>query len=98
MHYLIITHDGTDEKALDRRLAARDRHLSSIERLKAEGKALYGAALLDNAGTMRGSILIVNFPSDEELREYLASDPYVTGHVWEQVEVKPCRVPDIFLK
>lgn len=98
MHYLIIAHDGTDEKALDRRLAARDRHLSSIERLKAEGKALYGAALLDNAGTMRGSILIVNFPSDEELREYLASDPYVTGHVWEQVEVKPCRVPDIFLK
>jgi uncharacterized protein YciI len=98
MHYLIIAHDGTDEKALERRLAARDRHLSSIERLKAEGKALYGAALLDNAGTMRGSILIVNFPSDEELREYLASDPYVTGHVWEQVEVKPCRVPDIFLK
>jgi len=98
MHYLIIAHDGTDEKALERRLAARDRHLSSIERLKAEGKALYGAALLDNAGTMRGSILIVNFPSDEELREYLASDPYVTGHVWEQVEVKPCRVPDIFLE
>ncbi len=98
MHYLIIAHDGTDEKALERRLAARDRHLSSIERLKAEGKALYGAALLDNAGTMRGSILIVNFPSDEELREYLASDPYVTGHVWAQVEVKPCRVPEIFLK
>ena len=98
MHYLIIAHDGTDEKALERRLAARDRHLISIERLKAEGKALYGAALLDNAGTMRGSILIVNFPSDEELREYLASDPYVTGHVWEQVEVKPCRVPDIFLE
>ncbi len=98
MHYLIIAHDGTDEKAHERRLAARDRHLSSIERLKAEGKALYGAALLDNAGTMRGSILIVNFPSDEELREYLASDPYVTGHVWEQVEVKPCRVPDIFLE
>jgi uncharacterized protein len=98
MHYLIIAHDGTDEKALERRLAARDRHLSSIERLKAEGKALYGAALLDNEGTMRGSILIVNFPTDEELREYLASDPYVTGHVWAQVEVKPCRVPEIFLK
>jgi uncharacterized protein YciI len=97
MHYLIIAHDGTDENAPDRRLAARDRHLASIERLKAEGKALYGAAILDNAGTMRGSILIVNFPSDEKLREYLASDPYVTGHVWEQVEVKPCRVPPVFL-
>ena len=98
MHYLIIAHDGTDEKAPERRLAARDRHIASIERLKAEGKALYGAAILDNAGTMRGSILIVNFPSNEELREYLASDPYVTGHVWEQVDVKPCRVPGIFLK
>jgi len=98
MHYLIIAHDGTDEKAPERRLAARDRHIASIERLKAEGKALYGAAILDIAGTMRGSILIVNFPSNEELREYLASDPYVTGHVWEQVDVKPCRVPGIFLK
>jgi uncharacterized protein YciI len=98
MHYLIIAHDGTDEKAPERRLAARDRHIASIERLKAEGRALYGAAILDIAGTMRGSILIVNFPSDEELREYLKSDPYVTGHVWEQVDVKPCRVPEIFLK
>jgi uncharacterized protein len=98
MHYLIIAHDGTDEKAPERRLAARDRHIASIERLKADGKALYGAAILDNVGTMRGSILIVNFPSEKELREYLTSDPYVTGHVWEQVDVKPCRVPEIFLK
>jgi len=97
MHYLIIAHDAPDEKALERRIAARHRHLASMERLKSEGKALYGAALLDEAGAMMGSILIMEFPSDEELRQYLASEPYVTGHVWERVEVKPCKVPELFL-
>lgn len=97
MHYLIIAHDAPDEKALERRIAARYKHLATMERLKSEGKALYGAALLDEAGAMMGSILIMEFPSDEALRQYLASEPYVTGHVWEQVEVKPCKVPELFL-
>jgi hypothetical protein len=96
MHYLITAYDAPDEKALGRRLAAREKHLLSIEKLKSEGKALYGAALLNDSGAMIGSILIVNFPSEEDLRQYLASEPYITGHVWEQVDVKPCKVPEIF--
>jgi uncharacterized protein len=96
MHYLIMAYDAPDEKAPERRLAARGQHLASIAELKSEGKALYGAALLDDSGNMIGSMLIVDFSSEEDLRQYLASEPYITGHVWEQVEVKSCRVPDIF--
>jgi uncharacterized protein len=98
MQYLIIAHDAPDETAPERRQAAREQHLASIRRLKNEGRALYGAALLDDSGAMRGSILIVDFSTDEDLRQYLASEPYVTGHVWEQVDVKPCRVPAVFLE
>ena len=96
MHYLIMAYDATDGKALERRLAAREHHLASIGKLKSEDKALYGAALLDDAGNMIGSMLVVDFPTEEDLRQYLASEPYITGHVWEQVDVKPCRVPEIF--
>jgi len=97
MNYLIIAHDGTDDKALERRMASRDQHLASIIKLKAEGKALYGAALIDEGGAMKGSLLIMDFSSQAELEHYLATEPYITGKVWQQVEVKPCRVPEIFL-
>ena len=97
MHYLIIAHDGSDEKALERRLAARERHFGSITKLKEEGKALYGAALIDDNGIMKGSMLIMNFESQGELEHYLATEPYITGKVWQTVDVKPCRVPELFL-
>jgi uncharacterized protein YciI len=98
MHYLIIAHDGSDDKALERRLAARERHLGSITKLKEEGKALYGAALIDDNGIMKGSMLIMDFESQSELEHYLATEPYITGKVWQTVDVKPCRVPELFLK
>jgi hypothetical protein len=97
MHFLLIARDGTDDKAPERRLASRERHLASITRLKAQGKALYGAALIDEDGTMRGSILIMDFESREEFDRYLEDEPYVTGKVWQDIEVKQCRVPELFL-
>ncbi len=98
MHFLVTAYDGTDEKAPSRRLAARERHLASIEQLKSRGKALYGAALLDDRGEMIGSLVIYEFDSREEFDEYLKSEPYVTGKVWDKIEVRPCRVPPIFLE
>ncbi len=97
MHFLLIARDGIDEKALERRLASRERHLASIARLRAEGRALYGAALIDEDGTMRGSVLIMDFESRQEFDRYLKDEPYVTGKVWQDIEVKPCRVPELFL-
>lgn len=97
MHFLVMAYDGTDEEAPARRLAARERHLASIEMLKTEGKALYGAALIDEMGAMIGSLVIYEFDSREEFDAYLKAEPYVTGKVWEKIEVRPCRVPPIFL-
>jgi uncharacterized protein len=97
MHFLVIAYDGTDEQAPLRRLQARPRHLASIEGLKKEGKALYGAALLDGKGEMTGSVVIYQFRSREEFDAYLKDEPYVTEGVWERIKVKPCRVPPVFL-
>ncbi|MFY9398047.1 MAG: YciI family protein [Desulfomonilia bacterium] len=97
MQFLVIAYDGTDEQAQARRLSAREAHLASIERLKLEGRALYGAAILDEKQAMIGSIVVYDFASREELDRYLEAEPYITGGVWKRIEVMPCRVPPLFL-
>ncbi|MRR36205.1 hypothetical protein EG829_16320, partial [bacterium] len=94
---LLIAYDGTDKDAPARRLAARPRHLESIEKLKTEGRALYGAALIDGSGGMIGSVVIYDFESREAFDDYLRGEPYITENVWQRVEVSPCRVPPVFL-
>ncbi|MDP2359212.1 MAG: YciI family protein [bacterium] len=97
MQFLVSAHDGTDAQAQARRLAARPAHLELGRRLRTEGRHLYGVALLDEAGQMTGSVLIVDYPSRAELDAWLAEEPYVTGKVWERIVVSPCRVGPAFL-
>ena len=97
MHFLLMAYDGTDEQAPLRRQQARERHLASIEELKREGKALYGAAILNEKEEMAGSMVIYQFPTREDFDAYLRVEPYVTGKVWQRIEILPCRVPPVFL-
>ena len=48
--------------------------------------------LLDDEGKMKGSMLVMEFESRQELDEYLANEPYVQEHVWEKIEVEPINV------
>ncbi|MED4462048.1 YciI family protein [Metabacillus fastidiosus] len=96
MQYIVTAYDGTDEKAIDRRLAAREEHLKSVERRFKEGQHLYGAAILDDEGKMIGSMMVVDYPSREELDNWLKVEPYVTGNVWKKIEIKQCKVASIF--
>lgn len=91
MHYLIIAHDGTDKGALDRRLAVRPKHLEIAKAMAEAGTLLEGGALLDEEGRMIGSMAIVDFPHREDLDHWLATDPYVTGGVWQDIQVRPYR-------
>lgn len=49
-------------------------------------------SLLDGEGKMKGSVLIMDFDSQELLDEYLNDEPYLTEHVWEKVEVERMNV------
>ena len=59
--------------------------------LRRVGQVLLGGAILDEAGDMVGSVVLADFPTREELDEWLAGDPYVTGGVWQEIEVRPYR-------
>jgi hypothetical protein len=99
MHFVITAFDGKDSEAGIRRKNAREKHLEVIKKAVAEGKHLYAAAILDDEGNAIGSIMIVNYPSKEILvNEWLNNEPYVTDGVWKEIDIKPCKVPDIFFK
>ncbi len=98
MNFIITGHDGSDNKALERRMNVREEHMHGVAEMVKHKKLLYAAAMLDDAGTMIGSTMIVDFESREVLDQYLQIEPYVTGKVWQKIDVTPCKIPPVFLK
>lgn len=96
MQFIVIGHDGKDEGALERRMAEREAHLKTCADSVASGNQLIGAAMMDEAGKMNGSVMIMDFPDRPALDEWLKREPYVAGKVWNRIEVIPCKVPDTF--
>ena len=92
MQYLVIAYDGTDSEAKDRRLKVRETHLENVKAMKAKGSFHTGGAILDEAGGMIGSALFVEFDTEAALNDWLKNDPYVTGGVWVDINVKPVRI------
>jgi uncharacterized protein len=55
-------------------------------------------AILDETDKMVGSVYVCDFESRQELDQWLKNEPYVTGNVWQQIEVHKCRVGPSFSK
>jgi uncharacterized protein YciI len=91
MQFVVMAWDGTDEGALDRRLATRPRHLERIEPFVDSSNVLVGGAILDDDGRMIGSVLVMDFDTRDELDDWLRNDPYTTEGVWQRVDVRPYR-------
>ncbi len=90
--FVVIAYDGTDAGALDRRMAVRPAHLENVKPMVDAGQLKAGGAILDDVGKMIGSVTICDFPDRAALDRWLATDPYVTGDVWQKIEVKPFRL------
>ena len=94
MQFFVLGYDGNDEKAVDRRLAAREKHLQTFKENYDKGIFLYGAAILNDEGKMIGSMIVCEFESKDELKQrWLDSDPYITGKVWQRLEIRRAQVP-----
>jgi uncharacterized protein YciI len=93
--YVIIAQDGKDEGAVDRRMQERPAHLAGARKLKEQGSFITGGAILDDNGTMRGSVMIVQFESEEGLKQWMSEEPYILNGVWTDIQVKPFRVADV---
>ena len=88
MQFVIKAYDG--EGMLDKRMEVRPRHLEGMEKMR--NHVICAGGLLDDEGKMKGSLLVMEFQNRKELDEYLAHEPYVVEHVWENIEIERMNV------
>ena len=88
MQFMIKAYDGPG--MLEKRMEVRPRHLEGMNSLGAH--IICAGGLLDDEGKMKGSLLVMDFASREELDAYLKNEPYVIEKVWEKIEVEPMNV------
>lgn len=93
--FIIIAQDFKDSEALNRRLTVRPIHLERMKVEKAKGVFIMGGAKLNENGNMFGSMLIVDLPDKEAVQAWVAIDPYITGNVWETVEITPFKIAEV---
>lgn len=91
MLFLVIAKDGTDPDAPARRTSVREAHLEGARALAADGTLQLGGALLDEAGGMIGSALIVEAEDAAAVQALLEADVYHRGGVWRSYEVHPFK-------
>ncbi|MEB0263586.1 MULTISPECIES: YciI family protein [unclassified Mucilaginibacter] len=93
--YIVTGYDYTDEGALERRMNIRPHHLDGAKALKESGNYVLGGAVLNDEGKMIGSVMVLQFESEDGLEAWKQSEPYITQKIWETVDVKPFKVATV---
>jgi hypothetical protein len=90
--YVIIAYDGIDPEAPERRNKIRPFHLAGAKLLKEKNQFISGGAILGDDGQMTGSVMIVQFETEEDFQVWYKNEPYITEGVWQKIDIKPFRV------
>jgi uncharacterized protein YciI len=83
MLFALICTDRPD--ALDLRQANRGPHLEYIEMT---GCVALAGPLLDDAGQMCGSLVVIDVPDRAAAEAWAAGDPYALAGLFERVEIR----------
>ncbi|MBF0142760.1 MAG: YciI family protein [Magnetococcales bacterium] len=95
MYYAIMSRDV--ENSLPLRRQARPAHLERLELLERQGRLLLAGPLpaiaSDDPGEagFTGSLVVADFASPEEAKNWADNDPYVAQGVYAEVVVKPFK-------
>jgi len=93
--YAIISEDVAD--SLDKRLSARPAHLQRLQALQDAGRLVlagpHPSIDSDNPGTagFTGSLVVAEFDSLTDARQWADVDPYIDAGVYAKVTVKPFK-------
>ena len=71
--------------AIETRRATREAHLEYVNR---SGCVVQGGALLDEAGEMTGSLIILDLPDIDAARSWAKHDPYGEAGLFESVTIQ----------
>lgn len=91
MRFIVTAFDGPDPHAPERRQKARPAHMARAAELHSDGILLHGGAILDDAGATIGSAVIFEVENRAALDALIAADPYVTGDVWRNIDIRPFK-------
>ena len=95
MWYAIIAEDAPN--SLEKRLQARPQHLDRLKYLQDAGRLLlagpFPAIDSNDPGTngYSGSLIVAEFNTLDEAKEWANNDPFLINGVYQQVCVKPFR-------
>jgi len=93
--YAIISEDVAH--SLEKRMSARPAHLQRLQYLQDDGRLLlagpHPAIDCDNPGEagFTGSLVVAEFDSLDDARQWADADPYVVAGVYAKVTVKPFK-------
>lgn len=89
---------GTDsENSLEKRMASRPAHVERLQALKRQGRLRiagpFPAIESDDPGPagFTGSLIVAEFESLEDAKNWANSDPYVISGVYTSVTIKPFK-------
>jgi len=86
-HFVLTATDKPN--ALETRLATRQAH---IDYVRGSGLVKVGGPLLDAAGEMIGSLLIIEAADLAAARAFADADPYALAGLFERVELRPFKL------
>lgn len=86
-HFLLVATDKPN--ALDLRMATRQAHLDYV---RGSSLVKIGGPLLDAAGGMAGSMLVLEAEDLAAAQAFAAADPYAVAGLFEKVELRPFKL------
>jgi len=95
MLYSIVGEDFPN--SLQNRLSVRALHLKRLDELRQQGRLLLAgpqpAIDSENPGEagFSGSLIVAEFPSLDDAKEWADADPYIKAGVYQSVTVKPFK-------
>ena len=95
MWYAIIGHDYPD--SLAKRVSARPAHVARLQTLQEQGRLLLAGpfpavdAIDPGSAGFSGSLIVAEFATLEDAKNWAQSDPYVSGGVYANVTINPFK-------
>lgn len=69
----------------DKRKIHRPAHLTNLEPLDKQGRVILAGPLVDKVG----SLLVLEFETQDEAEQFVHNDPYTVHGIFERVEIHP---------
>ena len=93
MLYMIVGQDAAD--SLPKRVASRQQHLARLEQLQNQGRLILAGPLpaidAEDPGPagFTGSLVVAEFDSLDQARQWADADPYIESGAWVGSDVRP---------